>query len=214
MLIPDLKATKDINLTVLYFERSVESAEYALREAKTEEEKKEAREVVEAAKKVLEEFKSNGEDPIVTIGYLPPQKMTELRNEGFINARDAGEINPSTISADFLHRTASMSRQYLRWGVRGHKNLSDVPFETEKEVLGPREFDVASWDTVGIYELMSNGLYFNWLANEVIKFNNLDDSKKKQSSQQSGTSPQNSTVRFAKASPNLGKQEDAENPEE
>jgi len=201
MLIPDLKATKEINLTRLYFERSVDNAQFALENARTDEEKKEAKKILKTAQKVLKDHIPNGSDPTITIGYIPPPKLTELRNSGFVNLRDEGEFDAKTISAGFLNRTAEVSREYLRWGVRGHTNLADVKFETETERIGSKEFEVASIETVYIYEAMSNGLYFNWIANEVIAYNTLDESKKKQSSQPPGTQPKSSTVKSANSNP-------------
>jgi len=201
MLIPDLAATKEINLVRLYFERTVDNARYGLEQAGSEEEKKEATETLTAAQKALDEFQPSDDDPTITIGSIPPPKLTELRNCGFVSLRDEKDAEADKVSAEFLNRTAEISRQYIRWGVRGHANLSGVKFETEKDRIGSKEYEVASVETVYIYEGMSNGLYFNWIANEVIKFNTLDESKKKQSSQPAGTSPQTSTANSADKNP-------------
>lgn len=216
MLIPkptapiiDASATVDVNLLQLYLEKSIESAEYILNTTKDNKEKEGAEETIKEAKKELKKFVPSDEDPVVTIGYLPPPKMTEIRNQRFVNSRDARGHELSKLPADFLNRSAVIARELLRWGVRGHKNISGVSYEGDTERINGIDYPVATWETVYLYERLSDGLYFHWIANTIDAFNTLDESKKKQSLPPAGTRPRSSTAKSANSSPSSRKSTDA-----
>jgi|GEM_PF-3439388 len=189
ILIPDRKATEEINLNRLYLERSIRNAEFFLEEAKKDEEKAEAEKALQETREALEKFEPAKDDPVVVVGCLPTSKLSELKNQGMIDVRDEAKdedrINPDTVSAGFLNKADEIRRQYLRWGIKGHRNLG-VKYESEVVKCGPLEYTVPTWEMVEVYEGMQDGLFFGWLAEEVREFNTLGTKKKSRSSPTSG----------------------------
>ena len=114
----------------------------------------------------------DGAGPTVTIGYLPAAKKTSLSHRLYALQRSQqGEW-----SSDALDEGTEISREWLRWGLRGHSLA--VPFATEEVEYRGAKVAVAAASMVDLYE--RNGLLFA-LRRCVEEYNDLSAEKKTQS---------------------------------
>ena len=207
MIVPDLSKTKEVNLVELRFRSTLAEAEHTiaylgrepLAEGETEKVRKEsiriATDARDAAKAALDAFEPSDDDPVVTIRYIPPRVMTSIRHAYRLAMRDLEDVAHAT--REQLDALDEAQREIVRWGVAGHVNLG---FEHEGESVkaGPLTYDATTWETVEVYEGIG---MLRALATDVIGYNTLQDAEKKTLSQQSGTTPSNSTATSADVSP-------------
>jgi hypothetical protein len=199
VLSTDLKTTRDIYLVELLLNRTVQNADLQLAQSNgqkklTKEERIEIEDIKKEALDALGKFEANNKEPMVTIGYIPPRKMTSLKHRLYIATRD--DIQPRQATQEHLDEGAEIHREHLRWSIRGMNNLK-VEYTSEEDTCGPQTFQVATWETVGILEGL--GL-MPALFEEIMKYNSLDAEKKSLSSSKSGMNPSKQTATSAETS--------------
>jgi hypothetical protein len=115
------------------------------------------------------------DDPVAIIGYIPPAKMTEIRQRIWSRMDDAGEVKDID-TATLL----DINRDVCRWGLKGWKNVcsnkGEIPFYQSKAKHRDRDIDIAANEVIDVIEIMG---WVNSLASEISAYNTLDDSKKK-----------------------------------
>lgn len=84
------------------------------------------------------------------IRAIPAAKYDELQGESYELAQLLGqELNGAVVA-----RNRAFVREYVRWGVAGHRNgaggLSEC--KTEKRIFGGQEFTVLADETLAVYE--------------------------------------------------------------
>lgn len=170
MLSLDMNKTKEVDLLLLNMDRTIQSAKFVLEYDKsTDEEKKEAQQMIDDIEKKKAEYKPPDDVPAVIIGYIPAKKLSEIKHQQY-DASRSKEIN-----AVYLDKIADLTREVVRWGIRNHVNM-DPQFTSEKAMCGSREHQVASWEMVDIYEHL--GL-LEVLSRSIMEYNTLSESKKK-----------------------------------
>jgi hypothetical protein len=207
IIVPDMEATQEVDLVELRFRGTKERAEGMLE--KLEKDVREqtidvgecrkavklTREALDAANEGLGNYKPEPDNPRVVIGYIPPRKLTSLRHAQYVVNRQ--QLEAETATREQLDGLDDIAREYLRWGIKGHSGLG-CDFEQEKEKAGPREYDVATWEMVDIYEGIE---MLQDLFHEVMAYNSLAEKKRKQSSSKPGIEPTTSTADCAASSP-------------
>ena len=195
IIIPDTSATREVDLVRLQLESTMRRAELEAADPESEIQDL-AREAAEDARQALSDLESSEEPrPTVTIGYLPSRKLSSLRNASMIARR--GKFSADTATHEQLDAITDIMREYVRWGVRGHRDLG-FDFESVKECIGPFEHDVASWMVVDVYERI--GMLPD-LFSVIQEYNELSQKKSKPSSCKPGTSHTTTTAEPASKNP-------------
>jgi len=196
--------TEELDLLELRLKTTVLNAEYAIRELTdvdrplTDEEKSDlalAHEALEAAETAQSRHVKDATTPVALVGFIPTRKLTSLRHRYSILHKD--DFDHATATLEEREEFDEIARLYLRWGIKGHRNLG-VPFDAEKEMCGPRKVTVASWEMVDVYEGL--GLLY-LMYSRVREYNTLAEIKKKESLLNAGTIPLSSTAKSADSSP-------------
>jgi len=182
VIIPDINAKHDIDLVRLQIEDGVAVARAVLSIAKTPAEEKERKKDLYDAEEMLAQYKPSDDMPVIVIGYIPAPKLAYLRNASAEMSREERETEgkgkgkkPKPLTAKQLDALVDLNREFLQWGVKGHRNFEGYPWRTKTASAGGREYEIASDDCVEIYEQM--GL-LNTVSAAVAKFNFLDAKKK------------------------------------
>lgn len=196
ILIPDLSHTEWLNLIEVKLRGEIRTAEFILKgieEGQSDFPKEDCLTILNNAKKSLEEYRPGDDSPTIAIGYIPPRKLSSL------NARfwqSVSKLDKEKNDIALAEKNTELVREFVRWGVKDHKGLK-VPYAKDSEQVGPMTYPVTAWEMVDIYE--AAGL-LNQIFHEVVMFNRLGESKKKQSSSLSGTTQTNSTASSASSS--------------
>jgi hypothetical protein len=172
MLTINIDATQELDLVLCHVEHELRNLRWRLAEEDlTEKDRQEISELIDSIQSQLASYKPNESIPKLIIGYIPIAKLTELNHA-------LHKILQEPERDDFLARVQAVHRDYMRWGVRGHANL-DIEYKTESARLNDRSYDVAEGDALDVYERL--GLS-DAICTSIIKYNSLDETKKKLSS--------------------------------
>jgi hypothetical protein len=192
VLVPDLNATEWIDLVEAKIKAEIRSAEYVLNEIKEGNQKKVTEEdchkVIQLANDTLKNYKPGPDAYAVEVGYIPPRKFASLQAH---YSKAIKKYNPDNPDDD--ERLTDYMREFVRWGIKGHKNFK-IEYKKEEEKVGPLSYPVATWYMVDLYE---SSKMLVPIFHEVMRYNTLSESKKKQSSSPYGTTPPHSTVKDA-----------------
>lgn len=183
IIVPDLSATEDVDVAQLQMQYGLDIANRLLERASEESDKEYALGLKKEAEEFLGSYCPPENAPTLTIGFVPPAKRSQLANRSYILDREAernnahdGEEGESEIKT--LNDRDAQLREWIRFGVKGHRNMGSVDFESVEVDVRGRKYTVASWDMVDLYECM--GLLYS-LSDRVIRYNTLDSKKKKKS---------------------------------
>jgi len=211
---PDLGATEEINIVEAVMESTRDSAARKLeylaanppKEGKDEKETeeiqqafdeivKEAQDALEAAEKSLADFKPADDQPCVTIGYIHPRKFDSIGNQRLVALRG---FNPDKATAEQLDSITDISRELVRWGVKGHKNFG-FKFMQEKASIGSTEVLVVPEELLNFYQATTvfGVRILMLLALKVREYNELSEKKRLPSSLPVGTDQASSTAESA-----------------
>lgn len=192
ILLPDLKATTEIDILEEMLISEVDRLDQKIRDAKSQEEKDEADAEHTEAMQALASYR---EDPdpraLITIGYIPARKMTELDFRWVEAAKGQEDVGP--FNADLGLKFMDVCREYVRAGVRGFAYQEKFDIEQAMDI-----FERNGW----IYTL----------TNVIKDYNSLSVQKKTESSSKPGTSQESTTVTSAEINPTFSEQEDVTSP--
>lgn len=201
MIVPDLNKTEEKNLIELRLRNTLATAELTIKRLRKKEQSEDieksieiARRAADAAVEALEEWKPDPEDPIVDVGYIPSRKLTSIRNGMYLANRN---FNLDDCTREQLDAFDDLDREIVRWGVKGHRGL-DVDYKSRQERAGAINVQVATWETVDMYERLG---MLPALRDAVMQYNRLDDSKKKRSPSSPGTIPDSSIATSVDVNP-------------
>ena len=189
VIVPDLNATEDLDVARLQIEDGVAVASALLAVAKTDAERETREQDLADAEALLEAYQPGDDMPVIVIGYIPAPKRAYLVNAAAEASRSAVDGKPLTTAQ--MNAITDASREWLQWGVKGHRNLSGYPWNTKPASAGGREYKIAADDVVELYEQME---LLHSLSDAVAKFNILDAKKKMKSPSTSTEETETSTV--------------------
>jgi len=192
ILIPDLSATQEVDILEETLKQDVDLWDAKIREAKTQEEQDEADAAHNDAIEDLDAYRQEPDpNALITIGYIPASKITELDFRWVEAAQGQKDLGP--YNAELGIKFMNVCREYVRAGVKGWSAME--------------KFDI---DKAMDYFERNNWLYT--LTNLVKDFNSLSEEKKTESSPKPGMNPESTTVSCAEVNPTFSEQEDATSP--
>lgn len=188
VIVPDLNATETVDVAQLQVEAGLMVAEHVLAKADTEDAKKEAEAHKAEGEAILTEYLPVLGAPSIDIGYLPTKKKVELSNAEMVLFRDT---EPEKMTEDELNKLEDLHREWVRWGVKNHANMGDMPFETEEVEYRGRKVQVVADHILELYGHMDliHSLYL-----KIRIYNTLGAKKKSRSSPISGVMTSTSTA--------------------
>lgn len=176
VIIPDLSATTDVDPCFVRLVADLEAFR-AHPAIDGDEGAKEAAIAWQAAQ--LSEYESSTEPkPSISIGYIPPSKLTAIDNMKFAavsHSRKVADDKAVDATEAALNAVSESLRETVRWGVKGCV-IPGVEFEQVNATWRGQTHKVCAERIVDMFE--ANG-WLHALTNEILRFNRLGDSKKK-----------------------------------
>lgn len=142
----------------------------------------------------MREYRSipESERPAVTIRYMPPAKVTEIKVRAQAVRKMSDDVERGIASAE-------IDRDLVRWGVCGWRmHDPDLQWQTEPAKHRGREMQIGTWEMVDMLEATG------WLAPvavEVLEYNDLDAATLGKSLRPAGTRQGHSDAASAKSGP-------------
>jgi len=175
ILIADLNATERLTLVKIHSDYGRVIGERLLKQD-DEDAQKLGKELIEQADEW--EATDQGEVvPAVVIGYVPGPVKSRLYHEA-MEISTAKERTPAV-----RDREDDLSREWIKYGVKGHENMADMPFESVEETIRGRTILVASENMIELYEQSD---LLRPLEAAIVRFNTLSEKKSAKSSSTSG----------------------------
>lgn len=172
LIVPDFNRTQNIDPESARMDFEIALFESRLTETEGAE-ADELTEVVGELKALREEYEaSDGRKFNVTIGYIPPSRLTEIRHM----ALDYSDLERTSEKAGL---SADMDRETVRWGLKGwdlENADGPVEFTSDNVKVGRRDVAVASDLAVATIEAMD---WLRGLAKAIHEFNSLSKAEKK-----------------------------------
>jgi hypothetical protein len=154
----------------------------------------ERKELEEEARGPLEKLLSDAEaryaaakpeenEPTITLGFVPPAKLTSLRDRRAL-------LNQKEQTPEVADQRAELDRELVRWGVRGHSNVrvhgKDIQWASEPTKFRGKEYQLAAQEMIDAYEAQ-RWLPMHWptcgsLPRLVADYNEMSEGTKKKSS--------------------------------
>lgn len=175
ILIPDSSVTEEIDIWIeqeIFNLGIAQQVRNQLHDSNTEDIHAADEEIKRIENEIEDLEESKDTNPKITIGYMPPAKKTELIHRWHVLTRKK-DLDQAT--EEDLIANEEIAREFCKWGVKGHANIPK-DFELQKIRWNGKEYDIASDLMVAIYEANQ---WHHIIKNAVIKYNTLQDSKKK-----------------------------------
>ncbi len=194
ILAPDLSATVEIDPELEVARTELERQEAALEVLRTVEGEPDAAKIAELAEAVkgaredLAEYEASEDRPAITIGYIPPAKLSHLKS---LSARKRIPNVPDGVLVvdltdeqraalmDFSEADAEFNRETCRWGVRGWRlkwKGTVTEFVSESIEHRGRQYQVAVHEAVDVIEAAG---WLGAVALAIWRFNTLDEGTRK-----------------------------------
>jgi hypothetical protein len=184
------RAREDRDRAAGDLERNV--AEQMLSDAEQEHEV--ASSVLRDAVSCMREYRAieDSERPSVTIRYMPPAKVTEIKVRAQVARKMTDEVERGIASAE-------IDRDLVRWGVCGWRmDDPDLKWETESVKHRGREMQIGAWEMIDMLEATG---WIAPIALEVLEYNDLDAATLGKSLRPAGTRRGHSSAASAKSDP-------------
>lgn len=185
VLIPDLDATIEVDPIELSLREGIELAENAAARESDQAQKAAQAARAEGLTKSLDEYLASTEPRMsVTIGYIKPARLSELRYrfagaQEFAQRVGTDETQGTSVGHERWFEVAKklddVYRDLCKSGLRGW-SVASPPWKTETEIVRGREVQVAHEWVVEAIEKMG---WLRALAIKVLEYNTLDPETKK-----------------------------------